>query len=541
MKKLAFLIVLLLLFSLTAPTSAASPAGIATATPDHITLTWTANPATTMTVTWRTDTTVTSALVQYQAGDKLSGKPQSASATQISDLDGDRLFTATLAGLTPHTPYCYRVGNGRHWSETHRFVTADPKADSFKFLIFGDSQSGIPDKPVYGPWQTTVHNAYAANPGAKFLVNVGDLVEIGEDPAHWRAWFAAAKGVIDTIPEMAVEGNHETYISGHWDTRKPSLWRAQFQLPQNGPAILKGQVYSYDYGPVHFVVLDSQEAEESPTCGDVLAAQKTWLAADLAASQATWKIVFFHKPPYYLKASRTNEAIKAAFCPILDKYHADLVFNGHDHAVARTYAINRDTFQAKPSQGTIYYATGRSGNKVYPDLSQKYWDTVFFDPQDQPDYLVVTVAGPQLTVKTVKQDNTLVDTFVIDKKRDWDSDSVQYPIPTTAWEKFSKPALAIFGNLLPPTMSHHAPLLKDGVWFVEAQAFAAYVGGRVSLGEGKTTLAIGGKQIALPVEQMLEDNGVLLVSVEALKAFDFSATFHPENNILSLTQWQPGE
>lgn len=31
----------------------------------------------------------------------------------------------------------------------------------------------------------------------------------------------------------------------------------------NGPDGLKGQVYSYDYGDVHFVVLDSQEDEEA--------------------------------------------------------------------------------------------------------------------------------------------------------------------------------------------------------------------------------------------------------------------------------------
>jgi acid phosphatase type 7 len=537
MKKLSFLILLLLLFSFAAP----ALAGTATVTPDHITLTWTGDPATTMTITWRTDTTVTSALVQYQAGDKLSGKVKSAPAARITDLNGDRLFTATLAELAPRSEYTYRVGDGKHWSETHSFATADPKADSFKFLIFGDSQSGLPDQPIYEPWRVTVHNAYAANTDAKFLVNMGDLVEIGQDPAHWQSWFAAAKGIIDTIPEMAVAGNHETYISGNWDTMKPELWKAQFQLPQNGPAELKGQVYSYDYGPVHFVVLDSQEAEESPTSGDFLEAQKTWLAADLAASKATWKIVFFHKPPYYLKAHRTNEAIKAAFCPIIDKYHVDLVFNGHDHAVARTYAISNDTLKAKPSQGTIYYATGRSGNKAYADLSRKFWDAVFFDSQDQPDYLVVTVSGPQLTVKTIKQDGTLVDTFVIDKQRDWDSDTALHPIPTTAWTKFSKPVLAIFGNLLPPTMSHHTPLLKNGVWFVEANSFAAYVGGTVTPGAGEATISIGGKQNKVSGDKLIEDNGGLLVSVEALKAFEFSATFHPENNILSITQWQYGE
>ena len=51
-------------------------------------------------------------------------------------------------------------------------------------------------------------NAFKANPDASFIVNMGDMVETSQDYKHWENWLAAAKGVIDTIPEMAVEGNH---------------------------------------------------------------------------------------------------------------------------------------------------------------------------------------------------------------------------------------------------------------------------------------------------------------------------------------------
>ena len=46
----------------------------ATKSPDHITLTWTGNSATTMTVTWRTDPTVESGFVQYQEGTTISAE-----------------------------------------------------------------------------------------------------------------------------------------------------------------------------------------------------------------------------------------------------------------------------------------------------------------------------------------------------------------------------------------------------------------------------------------------------------------------------------
>ncbi len=425
MKRIPVLLALILLLAVTFSTLTVSQeTGVgATATPDHLTLTWTKNPAETITITWRTDTTVSSGVVDYQKGAVLATSAKRAQAklsSFMTDLGPSRLFTATLTGLSPNTKYSYRVGDGTHWSEIHTFTTADPKARNFKFLIFGDSQSSATGSAPYALWGKTVHNAYTANPDARFITNVGDMVNTGQSCAHWNAWFAAAAGVIDTIPEMPVTGNHET--NGLSSTKRPVYWNAQFHLPQNGPVGLKNQVYSYDYGSVHFVVLDSQE-NEGKQYGDILARQEDWLDRDLAASKATWKIVFYHRPAYSVKGDRDNKRVREAFCPAMERRHTDLVFNGHDHGVGRTYPIKGGVYMRKPSQGTIHYITGRSGSKHYPNLSKKAWNTFFYNPEDQPNYLVVEVADTKLIVKTVKLDGTLVDTFFIDKKKDISSDS----------------------------------------------------------------------------------------------------------------------
>jgi len=384
-----------------------APGSGATNIPDHITLTWTADPATTMTVTWRTALTVTSGIVQFQEGERLSKEARQAKADVYefaADIGPSKLWSATLVNLKPRHKYSYRVGDGEHWSEMLSFSTADPKTRNFKFLIFGDSQSPLTGDPPYNLWRNTIHDAYNANPDAKFIVNVGDLVDYGQRGAHWNAWFAAARGVIDRIPEMPVSGNHESF--GSRDTSKPEYWVSQFILPLNGPEGLKEQAYSYDYGPVHFVVLDSQQ-EEQKKYGDILTVQRAWLEADLAASKAPWKIVFFHRPPYGNMAKRTNDDIKAAFCPILEKHQVDLVFNAHDHSVARTHPIN----------GTIYYVSGRSGGKTYPNLKKMDWNAFFYDPQDQPMYFVVEVKDKHISVTTIKQDGTIIDTLSLDRKR----------------------------------------------------------------------------------------------------------------------------
>ena len=386
--------------------------------PDHITLTWTGDTSRTMTITWRTNTSISAGYVQYERGDVVSSSAPRVKASLSAfrtNMGTSHLFSATLTGLSPGTTYSYKVGEGTHWSGTHSFTTANPKAHHFKFLVFGDSQSSSSGNPPYKSWMKTVHNAFNANPDARFMINLGDLVDTGQSNAHWNGWFNAAEGVIDTIPEMPVLGNHETY--GDSGKSKPEYFNAQFHLPQNGPEGLKNQVYSFDYASVHFAVLDSQQSEEH-AYGNILTPQRIWLESDLAASKAKWKIVLFHKPPYGLTFIRSNSDVKSAFCSVIENQHADVVFNGHDHGVGRTYPMMSEKRMQKPSQGTIYYITGRSGSKAYVFLQKMDWDSYFYNPQSQPNYMVVDVDDLRMEIKAYKQDGTLLDSFFIDKKTD---------------------------------------------------------------------------------------------------------------------------
>ena len=100
-----------------------------------------------------------------------------------------------------------------------------------------------------------------------------------------------------------------------------------------------------------------------------LKAQRAWLESDLAASHAPWKIVAFHRTVYTFKSGRNTADLRAALVPILDKYHVDVVLNGHDHGIAWTVPMKGGEAVSSPSQGTIYLTAGRSGTKTYSDLS----------------------------------------------------------------------------------------------------------------------------------------------------------------------------
>jgi len=521
----------------------------ATPTPDHITLTWTQDPMTTQTVTWRTDLTVNSGMVEYakQTGQgSFPGNARTVTETP-SKFDTNtgtiNIHSTTITGLEPGVTYVYRVGGGKNWSAVNTFTTEAAGTDAFKFLVFGDSQSGSSADPNYAPWQTNVQNAYKANPDAKFIVNIGDNVETGQNYIHWENWFAAAKGVIDHIPEMSVQGNHETFLPlGSGQSRKPIYWETQFKLPQNGAEGLLGQTYSYEYGNAHFIVLDSQEDEEAPVSGDILAAQKTWLENDLKNTTKTWKIVFFHKAPYYNKATRSNEAIKLAFCPIFDKYHVDLVFNGHDHSVSRTYPMYNDSPVNRISKGTVYYVAGRSGNKAYTDLSQKVWDAFFYDPQDQPNYINCMVNGNMLTLNATKADGTLIDSYVMDKNAD----------TKTATPYYNNTRMVIYGNMLQQSTLPTDPQKVNDKWYVPARAFAQFFGGSASMSGSVLTVSLGGTTADIPVnglqatvggksvklpDKLLIQKSNTFISADDIKAvFGFSWKYDATTNMIFFTK-----
>jgi len=417
MKRLVSLLVCVLIFSVGISWGQTVVNG-AKPTPDHVLLTWMENPATSITISWRTDTTVNVGVVQYAPGKSLKGSVKKASASYsdlTTDLGISRLFRVTLKNLSSNKQYSYQVGTGNVWSKSYNFVTADPKSRSFKFLVFGDSQSSASGNAPYSVWSTTLNNALKANPDAKFITLTGDLVDIGQSGAHWEGWLNAGAGVIDSLPLMPALGNHETY--GNVSVRRPAYFNAFIPLPQNGPEGLKNQVYSWNYGNTHLVMLDSQQDEES-MYGDILYTQKKWLDNDLAKSKATWDLAFFHKTPYPLMASRQNLKIREAFCPVFEKHNVSVVFNGHDHGVGRTFITNNTQFMEKPSQGTVYYMNGRSGTKFYKNIGKQPFNAFFYDPQDQPNYMVVNVKDKMLTVTAYKQDGTVLDTFSIDKKKD---------------------------------------------------------------------------------------------------------------------------
>ncbi|MDF2571433.1 MAG: metallophosphoesterase [Sporomusa sp.] len=386
------------------------------ADPKNITLTWTDDAHTTQTVTWRTAFSPTPGLIQYSEAINDSSLAQGVLTTTaevqgLSTTIGNiSIHSATLKGLKPGTRYIYRVGDGTNWSRQHHFTTAIDNAQAFRFLVFGDTQSSY-----YLTWRRTLYTAYQTNRDAAFFIHVGDLIDKNHDYKEWNTWFHASQGIIDTIPILPVVGNHETYTFEKKIYAMPTFFTAQFKVPGNGPEGLNGQVYSFEYGNMHFSVLDTQADEEREFEPNMLEKQKIWLENDLQSTDKRWKLVLMHRSPYDNRSKDGNRALRKTFIPIFDKYKVDIVFAGHDHIYARSYPLRNGSIAKSSSAGTIYITAGRTGNKTYKRTQIKEHNEVFHNLVDESNYIAVTVNGGTITAKVFQRSGLLIDEWVISK------------------------------------------------------------------------------------------------------------------------------
>ena len=188
-------------------------------------------------------------------------------------------------------------------------------------------------------------------------------------------------------------------------------------MPRNGPTELVGQVYSFDYGDVHLVMLDSQAGEQAKLIPDLLAQQRQWLAADLAATDKRWKLVFMHRPIYGNKPDGIQENLRQAFERLFEQYHVDAVFTAHDHVYALSGPFSNGATALPPDRGVRYVATGRTGTKTYKTVEAKSWNSVFINPVEQPMYLSVTVDGETMRVGAFAQNGDLLDSWELQKTK----------------------------------------------------------------------------------------------------------------------------
>lgn len=263
------------------------------------------------------------------------------------------VLEARLPPLAPNATYSYTIG-ARNFS----LATPPAQGSTFRVALLGDMgttrEAGA-----------TVQTLQAEAPG--LVLHVGDISYAGGDPVVWKTWFDLVEPVASRVPWVPALGNHEGDVLGVAtdeaalvDPSEQAHYRQRF--PTSGEKFW----YSFDWGGVHFVALDTFSALTMPP------EELAWLEQDLAAAKdADWIVAYLHEPPYSSNAAHgSSPRAHAAFADILEKGGVSLVVSGHDHAYERTHVLRGGEVVSAENRtlrgtGTTYVVSGGAGAPLY--------------------------------------------------------------------------------------------------------------------------------------------------------------------------------
>jgi len=276
-----------------------------------------------------------------------------------------------LTGLSPYTRYYYSVGsaNDSLTPQSVENTSFRPGASAPTAADYTFRTSPVPGTPVDTRiWivgdcgrgtqvQANGRDAYYGFTGNRtpdLNLQMGDnAYNSGTDAEYQSGYFNMYADIFRKMPQWSTLGNHDAN-NGNTNPLANHPYFDMFTFPASGECggVPSGteHYYSFDYGNIHFICLDSQA---SVTTVDDPGTPNTnedgpmaiWLRADLASNTATWTIAFWHHPPYS-KGSHDSDSssqlvnMRTRFNPIMEEGGVDLLFFGHSHNYERSVLLD---------------------------------------------------------------------------------------------------------------------------------------------------------------------------------------------------------
>lgn len=430
--------------------------------------------AETMVLLWHTEADSSGWSVEIRTtrdGEWRQARAPTAQKVEASGIPPHLVYRAKLSGLVPGEPFRYRLLlNGRQVFETegHARKTA---AQSQRFVLFGDCAQGTVCQRM------VAHQAARAKPD--YLLITGDIVYGAGRISEYRSRFFPVYNadeaspftgapLLRSIPFVAAPGNHDIALKNFAAFPDALAYFLYWDQPLNGPAATEPKTrhelggnadgeaafraaaaprypgmanFSFDYGNVHWTVLDSNSYMDWTN-----PALKKWLTSDLAAAHsATWRFVAFHHPGFNSSKSHFSDQWMRLLAPIFEAGKVDIVFSGHVHNYQRTYPLafapkaQPDGLMTGPKgevagewtldrefkdgvkspQGVIYIVSGAGGAGLYNPEQQA--DQSAWQPftqkyiADQHSLTVVEIDGGKLRMRQVSEHGFELDSFRLTK------------------------------------------------------------------------------------------------------------------------------
>jgi hypothetical protein len=391
-------------------------------------------------VRWRTDV-ATDSRVRY--GTTLV----SPLPTIVDNSTSTTEHIVKITGLAANTKYFYSVGSTTatlSGPDANTFVVTAPTpgtAKNTRVWVLGDSGTNNSS-------QKAVRDAYYSFTGTRhtdlWLMLGDNAYSSGTDAEFQNAVFGSTNAYATMLRKSVLWptlGNHDGGSANSLTQTGP--YYDIFSLPANaeagGMASGTEAYYSFDYGNIHFICLESYQVPANATAFSTM---KTWLTNDVNGTARDWVVVFWHHPPYS-KGSHDSDTdslmtkMRTDINPIIENGGVDLVLCGHSHAYERSFLIDghyglSTTFTASmkldagsgrdpaPYQkssgtlshdGTVYVVAGSSGQTAGGSLNHP----AMFISLNNLGSLVLDINGNRLDATFLRETGAADDTFSIVK------------------------------------------------------------------------------------------------------------------------------
>ncbi|MFN8573161.1 MAG: metallophosphoesterase [Gemmatimonadaceae bacterium] len=230
-------------------------------------------------------------------------------AVVVTDADGRyRIGEGTSGIIFVSVPDGYRAV-GAFWhaaasrGSTDFALSPVPKVTQFTFIHASDTHVA---PPVVARMQRFRAMSDSINPA--FVIITGDLVRdalrVGEAEATGYYELFGREAAAFRNPVWTVPGNHENFgierERSHVSATHPLYGRGMYRH-YRGP-----DYYSFTYGGVHFVGLNSVDIDDQWYYGHVDDVQLEWLKRDLATIPPAMPVVTFNHIPFFTAVETIN-------------------------------------------------------------------------------------------------------------------------------------------------------------------------------------------------------------------------------------------
>ncbi len=293
--------------------------------------------ATNIIVRWRTDFP-TDSVVRF-------GSTTNNLALAVTNSTVTTEHEVLVGGLTPQTKYFYSIGTSTATltaSDSNQYFITSPVPGTPKptrIWAIGDFGFGT---AAQAQVRDAYYNFNGTNHTDVWLMLGDNAYNSGTDSEYQTGVFDVYTSLFRKAVPWPTLGNHDTGGTNVFTNNYPYF--DIFTLPKNGESggMASGteHYYSFDYGNIHFICLDSMTANRGSNADMAI-----WLQGDLAETTNRWLIAYWHHPAYTKGSHNSDTATESIemrqnILPILEAGGVDLVLAGHSHVYERSYFID---------------------------------------------------------------------------------------------------------------------------------------------------------------------------------------------------------